>query len=212
MAQRGPTTAAVLALVALALSCTHSKPAETNSSSTGPPTVPDSSSGIRHDTHEADTTRALANLLTKRDDAKGITWYTHRLAPTYANSKNWIELYFGKRDDGTLFLRTKIYYVGFDWLSIEKYVVETDSGTETLFRDLPRLGVHRDKGAYWVAEWVDLPVSSSDVTTIRAIIASRQPVLRYEGLHNQRDRAITPEEKQALQDVLDAYVGLGGSV
>lgn len=212
MAQCGLKTAAVLALVVLALSCTHSKPVETDSSSARPPAVHDSSSAIRHDAQEADTTRVLANLLIKRDDARGITWYTHRSAPAYANSKNWIELYFGKRDDGTLFLRTKVYYVGFDWLSIEKYVVETDSGTETLFRDLPGLGVHRDKGAYWVAEWVDLPVSSLDVTTIRAIIASRQPVLRYEGLHDQRDRAITPEEKQALQDVLDAYVGLGGSV
>ncbi len=45
---------------------------------------------------------------------------------------------------------------------------------------------------------------------IKAIISSKQAIIRFEGKQYRNDKVITPIQKKALENVLDAYLALGG--
>lgn len=59
-------------------------------------------------------------------------------------------------------------------------------------------------------EWYDENLTDADLQMIRAIIASKEAVIRFNGRQYRKDRTITASQKAALQNVLDAYKALGG--
>jgi hypothetical protein len=72
--------------------------------------------------------------------------------------------------------------------------------------------VKRDNGAVRVWEWIDVPMDKEKYQIIKAIIESKKTILRYQGDTYYQDRIITDTEKQALQNVLNAYEAMGGNV
>lgn len=72
--------------------------------------------------------------------------------------------------------------------------------------------VERDNGSGAIWEWYDYAAERSDVKLVQAVIASKKTILRYNGQQYYSDREITAAEKQALQNVLDAFVALGGDL
>ena len=68
------------------------------------------------------------------------------------------------------------------------------------------------KGYGGIWEWYDGAVERRDVKMVQAVIAASKVTLRYNGKQYYDDREITTAEKQALQNVLDAFVALGGNL
>ncbi len=65
--------------------------------------------------------------------------------------------------------------------------------------------VERDNGYGGIWEWYDTSAEERELEIVRAVIKAKRATLRYDGQQYYRDRAITMDEKSALQRVLDAY-------
>jgi hypothetical protein len=147
---------------------------------------------------------ALQKMSKKTDKIEGIDWYRDKSSPIYTNM-NGFYIYIGDREIKS-WLRLRIQYHADDWLFIESFIVVADgqrfdSGATEFKRD--------HDGTIW--EWYDENLSASDLQMIKAIIASKEAVIRFNGHNNYRkDVKITAAQKTALQNVLDAYAALGG--
>jgi len=147
-------------------------------------------------------------MRTKYDEVKEITWHFDKASPKYDDTKNFL-LYIGKDKNNDCWLRLRIRYAADDWLFIKKYILKIDDYTYTI---LPGdFNVQRDNSGGRIWEWYDKTPSKSDIEAIKAIINSKKTILRYEGDQYHYDRNISQQEKQSLQNVLDAYIALGGS-
>lgn len=67
---------------------------------------------------------------------------------------------------------------------------------------------NRSNGEIW--EYSDEHLIDYYFGVIPAVIASEKAIVRHEGENGVFDRTMTSAEKAALQNVLDAYVALGG--
>jgi hypothetical protein len=151
---------------------------------------------------------ATSKMRKETDDVRGVTFYEDKSTTQY-NNANSFHLYIGQKD-AQEWLRLRIQYAGDDWLFIENYVIKADGQTFDFSPDYSE--VERDNGSGGVWEWYDREVTQSDVKMIQAIIASKSTTLRYNGQQYYSDRPITAAEKKALQNVLDAFVALGGDL
>lgn len=157
---------------------------------------------------ERELASALSNMRKKVDEIQGITFYRHKSAPQYLNTRSIVEPYIGvDNSSGQAFLRLKISYVADDWLFIEKYIVSMDGATQEIPVD--RFEMKRDNAGGEIWEWIDKP--ANDVRTkilLQRIASSNKVVIRYEGRDYRRDRTIPASEKQMIKDVLAAYEAL----
>lgn len=153
--------------------------------------------------------RELASALSKMrkdvDEIQGVTFYHHKSAPQYLNSRSIIEPYIGvDKSSGRAFLRLNITYVADDWLFINRYIISIDGATQEIPVD--RFEMKRDNSGGRIWEWLDKP--ASDVRTkilLQRIASGDKVVIRYEGRDYRRDRTIPAAEKQMIKDVLTAY-------
>lgn len=157
---------------------------------------------------ERELASALSNLRKNVDEIRGITFYRHKSAPQYLNSRSIIEPYIGvDNSNGHAFLRLKITYVADDWLFIEQYLISMDGTTQEIPVD--RFEIKRDNSGGQIWEWVDK--SASDATTkslLQRIASSKKVVIRYEGRDYRKDRTISASEQRLIRDVLAAYEAL----
>jgi hypothetical protein len=151
---------------------------------------------------------ATSKMRTEKDEVRGITFYYDKSTTPYRDV-NSFHLYIGKDKSGIWMLKS-IQYQGDDWLFIENYVVKADDERYDIAADY--FDVERDNSGGAVWEWYDARVTRTDLRMIRAIIASQNTTLRYNGQQYYWDRQITAAEKKALQNVLDAFVALGGDL
>jgi hypothetical protein len=61
-------------------------------------------------------------------------------------------------------------------------------------------------------EWYDKVVTGSDMQMIQAIANSKKTVIRFEGDTYSKDWEVPSSTKRAMQNVLDAFVALGGDL
>jgi tetratricopeptide (TPR) repeat protein len=151
--------------------------------------------------------QALSKMRKKYDDVQEITWYYDKTSPRYTNYNN-VAIYIGIKKDSSPWLRFRIQYTADDWLFINKYIFKIDDST---YEYTPENAVERDNSTT-VWEWSDESVESNIYKIITAVIQSKNCKIRCEGDQYYKDRIITKAEKQALQNVLDAYVVLGGKL
>lgn len=151
---------------------------------------------------------ATGKMRSETDAVRGITFYSDKTTTEY-NDVNSFHLYIGK-NESRIWLRLRIQYTADDWLFIENYVIKADDQRFDIAPDY--FAIERDNayGAIW--EWYDGAVERKDIRMVQAIIASKNTTLRYNGKQYYVDREITAAEKQALQNVLDAFVALGGDL
>jgi len=157
---------------------------------------------------EARIAAATAKMRTDTDAVREMTFYTDKTTTQY-NNYNSFHLYIGQNSSG-VWLRLRIQYAADDWLFIENYVIKADDKRFDIAPDY--FDIERDNGSGGIWEWYDKPVERSDVKMVQAVIASGTATLRYNGKQYYDDREITAAEKQALQNVLDAFVAMGGDL
>lgn len=151
--------------------------------------------------------QALAQMRKRHDEIQGVTWYQDRSTTQYNNETDFF-IYMGKKE-GNPWLRFRIQFEGDSWLFIKKYIIKADDRTFTI---VPSYGeVKRDHDSR-VWEWYDVNIDKQKYEIVKAIIGSNKTILRCEGDKYYKDRIITPEEKDAMQNVLDAFVALGGNL
>jgi len=153
--------------------------------------------------------RRLAASLSKMhktvDKVENVTWYRDHTSPRFTNY-NAFYLYIGKNPTGSPWLRLRVQYNSEDWLFIESFIVVAD---ERRFESGPVRFKRDHSSEIW--EWYDEEASPRDLDMVRAIVASKNAVIRFNGRQYRRDRTINATEKAAFQNVLDAYKVLGGS-
>jgi hypothetical protein len=144
----------------------------------------------------------LKNFEKKVDEISDVTFYTHKKAPKYINSRSVLSPYIVIYD-GAIFLKLQNIYVADDWLFIEKYLIKAD---EEKFEITPdNSDVRRDNSAGDIWEWVEKSVTPEDETIIRAISKSKKAVIRYYGQQYYKDRVISQSEKDIIKETLLAY-------
>lgn len=147
---------------------------------------------------------AVQKMSKNTDKIEGIDWYKDRSSPKY-NNANAFYLYIGKRGAGAPWLRLRIQYHASDWLFINSFTVVADG------QRFDRSGVRFERdNNNMIWEWYDENLSASDLQMIRAVIASKETVIRFNGRQYRKDVTITSAQRAALQNVLDAYTALGG--
>ncbi len=148
---------------------------------------------------------ATSRMRTKYDEIEGVTWYSDKSSPKFANA-NSFHIYFGKKKGESPWLRLKVQYSADDWLFIRAFTLVVDGRK---FEKSPAKFERDHDGEIW--EWYDEGLSSSDLEMIKAIITSKKSTIRFAGDKYYNDRTISTAEKKALQSVLDAYSVLGGT-
>ncbi|GEM_PF-646645 len=145
---------------------------------------------------------ALSKMRVKKDDIRNITTYEDKNSPQYRNA-NGFYLTIVEHPTVGRYLSLNVQYYGNDWLFINSYVIKADNQTFTLLPD----EVNRDNTNY-VWEWATFTDDDVFLPIVKAIIASKEAKIRYQGNQYYHDRVITNTEKQALQNVLDALEAL----
>jgi hypothetical protein len=152
---------------------------------------------------------ATKKLRTSYDDVKGITWYYDKGTPQYTNY-NSFHLYMGKEKSGKPWLRFRIQYAADDWLFIESYIIKTDNESYTISTSYGEVETDNGSGGIW--EWYDIALDNRLYNIVKDVIKSKTVKLRCNGKQYYKDRTLTAKEKQGLQNILDAYEALGGSI
>lgn len=151
---------------------------------------------------------ALANMEASVDSVEGLTLYEDRTTKDLSD-KSAFYLYIEYMEQEEPRLRLKIRYAGKEWLLIDSFLIKAGDRRFTLFPvDLKRQAI----GGGTVIEVDDRPATAEIYEIIEAVISSEEAIIRYSGKNGYKDRTITREEKAALQNVLDAYKALGGTL
>lgn len=150
---------------------------------------------------------ALAGMDTQEDTFNNVTFYTDPRVNLLG--RDHIYSYIGTQGDKA-WLRIYLYYLGKDWLFIEKYIVMADGQRWEI---TPKIGeVERDNGTYAIWEWVDLYADPEHVQMLAAIADADKAMIRYQGDQRNLDREISAEEKAIIATTLAAFEQLGGKV
>lgn len=159
---------------------------------------------IRKAQEERRMATAIQKMIKSTDKIERTDWYRDKSSPAY-NNQNGFFLYIGKRGAADPWLRLRIQYHADDWLFIESFVVVADG--QRFEHNVVKFERDNDS-TIW--EWYDENLSESDLTMIRAVIGSKEAIIRFNGRQYRSDKKITSAQKAALQNVLDAYKALGG--
>jgi hypothetical protein len=155
---------------------------------------------------EARLKAAVSRMTTRHDKLEGVKWYRDRTSPDY-NNRNAFFLYFGEKSS-SVWLRWRVQYFAEDWLFIQQFTVYADG----VPYEYSGVDFERDHASGDIWEWYDASPTTRDLEMIRAVIASKEATVRFEGRQYRNDRTISAEQKRALQRVLDAFAAKGGSV
>jgi membrane-associated protease RseP (regulator of RpoE activity) len=150
----------------------------------------------------------FAAMTEQVDKVKDRSFFEHRDTPGFGAESD-VKLYFSTKDEKPEGLRVRIQYVATDWLFIGKFTFKADDKTFTI-EPPPFNGVERDHNGGKIWEWYDIPVTAKERTMLEAIATSRETILRCEGRQYQKDRTISPEERDRLRTVLLAFKAIGG--
>lgn len=153
---------------------------------------------------EARLSAAFEKLNKNTDKIEGIDWFRDKASPAY-NNQNGLFVYFGRKGSGNPWLRLRVQYFGDDWLFIDSFVVVADG--QRFEREKVKFERDNDVSVW---EWYDGNVSYADMRMIKAVISSKEAVIRLQGRQYHKDKVITASQKLALQNVLDAYHLIGG--
>ena len=151
---------------------------------------------------------ATSKMKIEKDDVRSITFYKDKTTEDVSLS-NQFYAYIGQKDK-RVWLRLYVLFYGKEWLFVRKLTIKTGDQVHEIVPQYDEFG--RDNSAYSVWEWYDGAVTNKEIQIIKAIIAADKPVVRFDGQTYYSDYTITTAEKKALQNVLDAFVALGGNL
>jgi hypothetical protein len=152
---------------------------------------------------EKEKQSVLAKLSKDYDKVENITWYKPQAYPYYANSRSYVLPYIGVDSYGNAWLRLVFHYTGDSWIFFKKITVSVDG--QNYVKDFDYFEVSRDNGSGDVWEYVDISLSGTDINMLRAIAASKETIVRFQGDDYHYDLTVKSSDKSAIISVLDAY-------
>jgi hypothetical protein len=156
--------------------------------------------------------RATASMRKEHDDFKKRTFYEDRATPSYEGCYA-VYLYFSMEDSSARAsgLRFRVQYFGEKYLFTHGYTFCVDGR----ILDYAPSGITYDGVLTFedgLREYSDDPVDDSVLAIVEAVVQSKSSKIRFLGRDSKsQDRAISSEQKGAMQRVLDAYRAMGGT-
>jgi hypothetical protein len=152
--------------------------------------------------------RATSKMEKNFDEIEGVTWYKDKSITSEVRMGKHLYLYVGKSATST-WLRMRLQYAGVSWLFIKHYTIKVD---DKMFTLNPNYDDIKKESYTTIWEWYDKVVTGSDMQMIQAIANSKKTVIRFEGDTYSKDWEVPSSTKRAMQNVLDAFVALGGDL
>ena len=149
--------------------------------------------------------RAIGNMEKRTDEIKGITWISHRDAPTHTS---YASAYFGSNKDSAADypLRLKLQYYGRNWRFVRSVTVKADDSVY----ELGELEFKHDHSSSYVWEWSDMRVY--DHAMLNHLMTAKRVVIRFEGDKYYHDFVLPQEQQTQLQEVYQAWKNMGGKL
>lgn len=143
----------------------------------------------------------LKRFKSEIDDFSGVTWYTHRNVPRYADIRPYVSLYLGQKDNDRPLLRFVLHYTTRNgWLFVSSARANIDGEIVAI----PSEEWKRDNDSEtW--EWIDVAASETYVNIARKIANSQKTVIRFTGQQYVDDYVVNADDKEALRDALLAF-------
>jgi tetratricopeptide (TPR) repeat protein len=148
---------------------------------------------------------ALRSMRTQKDSFNGITFYTDRTTPYYADNSKFY-LYIGQRAGSEPYLRMEVRYSDDDWLFVKYAEIKIDGSVYDF--DISSSEWETDNGSGDIWEWADVSPTSDHLDIINKVIKSKSAVIRFTGSQYYDDRTISLTQKRAFVNVLNAYEAL----
>ncbi|GAA4279281.1 hypothetical protein GCM10022259_40060 [Aquimarina mytili] len=154
--------------------------------------------------------KALAKMQKKYDINNDVTWYRDK-SSTKLSTKNYVQTYIGKKEKKPWLGLSINYFSKKKWLHIQRIEITVDGEifeiTETTpgeFKEKQESGGKR--------EWLDRVVKNEDLMLTQKIAAAKTVKIKFVGEDDVYTRTIPKAEKKAIQNVLKAFVALGGNL
>lgn len=144
--------------------------------------------------------QAFENLSARYDKQDKILWYRDGSSPKFESAPAFY-LYLGKRED-QVWMRIRVQYSGNEYLFVNQLLIETDTSGYSF---VPKEQVQRNHGNELVWEWMDESFSPEMYDMFYDIAHSKKANIRFMGTNSFEERALSLEEKEALQKLLLAY-------
>jgi hypothetical protein len=147
----------------------------------------------------------FGRMTEKRDDIDHRIFYTHKAFSCLergADSK--LEVYIGQVFGEAPYLRLRARYGGGDWIFAQAFTIASATHRYDF-------AARFDRDHYTdVWETADIPVDGKVMAAVRSLIKNGGTV-RFRGRKGYMDYVLTPVDRAALRDVLQAFAQLGRS-
>ncbi len=153
---------------------------------------------------------AIAKMKVKYDINDDVTWYTDPSSSTL-NNKSYIQTYIGKKEKKPWIGLSINYYSKKKWLHLQRIEISVDGEIFEIEEDTPgEFKAKKISGGK--REWLDRVIKSRDIQLTEKIASSKTAKIKFVGEDDVYTKTVSKTEKKALQNVLDAFVALGGSM
>lgn len=150
--------------------------------------------------------KALSQMVSRADEAQGVTYYRHRKAPEFLNARSALTPYVVVDRSGRVFLLMRNVHVARQSLAPESYTVVADDKVFE-FRESFQQG--SDAVSSW--EWAEGAVTVGQREMLVAVAAAASAKIRYLGAAGITEREIPPAERNLIRDVLVAFDALAAA-
>ena len=147
--------------------------------------------------------QALSGFTTKGDEVEQYIQYRPSAYPQYINTRSYV-LPFIVLKDGNYILGLQYSYYGSDYIGWNKLVFAVDDNRYEKKVDILDVKTNIDDSFKYVEYFTTSP-KESDIELLREIANSTKTIIRFKGDTAQYDLTVTEEDKQAINEVLDAY-------
>jgi len=151
---------------------------------------------------EAEKRKSLTKLKKRYDDIDHIYWYDQRYFTHYTNS-NRISIQMGKRQGQKPWLNLMMSYEGDDWIFFDEAYLAFDGETRQIqFNRYSDKKSDNDGGRVW--EWIAVGMDDYDIDFLTNLAKTSSAKMRLSGKYT-KTRSITPQERQGITDIINAY-------
>ncbi|AIQ47201.1 hypothetical protein R70723_15890 [Paenibacillus sp. FSL R7-0273] len=152
--------------------------------------------------------KALSGLIEERDEVEGISFYYAQTTIENKNkNNNDVFVYFSNRNGDVRNLRFVINYTGTVPLNPKWLKIRAD---DELFESRVDLVIQSSSNLYYAQEFYDTSVFFDDYKMIMAMAKAEKAIVRLSGLSYSGDIELSKRQKQAMLNVINAYLNAGG--
>ena len=154
----------------------------------------------------AEFTKSASKLDKEYDKVEGITWYFPKTLPEYIDTRCYLLPYIGV-DSSKSWVVIRFNYTGDDWVFWKKVIIVVDGEKYTISPNYFDIEHDNEYGSVWET-YDHTNTSATDLEMLAKIAKSNETIVRFEGDSNLKDYTIPAKDKEAIQNVLDAYNSL----